>query len=327
MAAKSTVEHAEKCLASKRWSVRKRGMALLAELGEHDRILKYALREKVPAVIDIAADALYPEPVELLLHMVSVVKGPDANLCLRYHVPFGNYLYAADALAYAYHRRRMHLHPDVIAAAGLAELATFTPFLEKYLSALLENIKSARDRGVLRSTDGVCVSVNSDGSDTWTRAASCAIEAAVALRRIGIEFSPVNVNRMVFELPEAMHDCYQRRLTHAKLLWVLFDLGDDSLRSSVLNAVDDGMRDVVADVLTTLLRRRQFRDAEQLARRADVIYAHRGEFHFWPLCDFLDSRQLLKSHFLHDDKYRRARNHRIGPPHWWSWITPDRVPK
>jgi hypothetical protein len=54
--------------------------------------------------------------------MVTVVKGPDANLCMRYHIPFGNYQYAADALAYAYYRRRTRLHPDVIEAAGLAEL-------------------------------------------------------------------------------------------------------------------------------------------------------------------------------------------------------------
>jgi hypothetical protein len=185
----------------------------------------------------------------------------------------------------------------------------------------LENLKSARDRGAVKGTDGVCLIVNSDGSDTWTRSSSCAVEAAVALRRLGVEFNPVNVHRMLLELPEAMHDCRQRRITRARLLWVLYDLGDDSHRSALLTAIGNEAPQVAVDLITTSLRRGEFDDARRLISQIDWIHTHRGEFHFWPLCDYLSSFNQLHERFLHDEKYRKAREHGIEPPKWWSWRT------
>src|SRR5262249_25159074 len=81
-----TVSRARELLESPRPSSRYKGMEILAELGQRQLLLEYALRETVLGVVEVAAETLFPEPTELLIHTLRLSRGINANLRIRYHV-------------------------------------------------------------------------------------------------------------------------------------------------------------------------------------------------------------------------------------------------
>jgi hypothetical protein len=141
-------------------------MEILAELGQRQLLLAYALRETVPAVAEAAAEALFPEPVELLLHTLRLGRGINAHLRIRYHVTASNYLYAGHEIAALYARRKRPLHPDVIEAAGLAYLKPMAAYLPEHLRTRLVNYAEALQQQGKKAVEGIGLFVGSDGTDT-----------------------------------------------------------------------------------------------------------------------------------------------------------------
>jgi hypothetical protein len=316
-----TLSDAQKLLESASWSDRKDGMRILAALGERQLMVEYALVETVPAVLDIAAGALYPEPLELVLHMLRPVRGRDPRLHMRYQVALNNYLYAGTEIAALFARSRDGLHPDVIEAAGLAYLRPMAQYLPAYARAkLLTYARALRDHG-RQAVAGVEILVSSDGSDEWSRASLCAVEAVVALRRMEEEVDRAEVSRMLGELDTAMDSSkYCSRRTRAMLRWVEYDAGRESDPGPLLRLGGDRPPACLPDLLTTLLKRGEYGDCERIARDTPDVYCWAPGFCFWPLVNFLEARGLLDVADKHGmEAYARARQSIIDPPPWWTW--------
>jgi hypothetical protein len=302
-------------------------MEILAELGERQLLLEYALRETVPGVVEVAVEALFPEPAELLVHTLRLGRGINAHLRIRYHVTASNYLSAGNEIAALYATRQRRLHPDVIEAAGLAYLKAMAPYFSRYLRAPLVNYAAAlRDQG-RKAVEGIGIFVGSDGTDTWSRASQGAIEAAIALRRMDEEVDRTEVQRMFDEVPAAMDPVYYRSLkTRVRLRWVIFDAGLEADPRPLLQLAGDRALEVAPDLLTTLLKRQQYRECERIAREVADVYHYREGFCFWPLVNFLESRGLVDVASLswHPTQplapYVRARQLNIDPPPWWRWL-------
>jgi hypothetical protein len=321
-----SVERAEEFLHHKRVDVREKGMRMLIDLAAWDQVLEHSLKEHHGRVLDLACGALFPEPVELLKHLVTVEKGPNANLEMAYHVPESNYVYAQHAIADVYRRRKNRLHPDVIEAIGLARLTALCPFLPRYLDARLMAVSDARRKLGPKAVAGIDVFVSSDGSDTWCRPSACAIHSAIALRRADQPVEVEQVERMLAEITTAMSsDCYTARWTHAALKWVQFDAGVLDDLAEVLSLVGS-VPEVVGDFVTTFLKRGEQSTAARIAAAVPSVYLVCRGFCYWPLADFLNSQGILdvSRYGRHRTQayygYRRARLMGIEPPAWWSWI-------
>jgi len=321
-----SLERAEKLLASRRRSSRESGLHMLADLGRKELLLAHALRERVPGVVDVACAYLFPEPIELLKHALTMTKGMDAHLTMRWHIPDGNYLYAQEAIADLYRPRRSRLHPDVIEAVGLARLRAMCPFLIRYLAGPMVNIRVARETMAASAVAGIGVSVASDGSDTWSRPSACAVEAAVALRRADQPIAVEQAERMLSEACSAMDSStFMARSTRARLEWVLFDTGARSGLDKLLALMQATPGAAEGDLLTTLLKRGDIRKAESISRDIPSVYLVWRGFCFWPVTDFLRHCGLLdvERYGRHPTMnlygYMRARRLGIAAPEWWSW--------
>src|SRR5215469_6646420 len=262
-----TISRARELLASPRPSSRQKGMEILAELGQRQLLLEYALRETVPGVADFAAETLFPEPVELLVHTLRLGRGHTAHLTIRYHVTASNYLYAGSEIAALYAGRKRRLHPDVIEAAGLAYLKPMATYLRGYLGAPMVNYADALQQQGRKAVEGIGLFVGSDGTDTWSRASQCAVEAAIALRRMDEEVDRAEVQRRFDEVCSAMGPEHYRSLkTRVMLRWVVFDSASEADPRPVFRAAGDRILEVIPDLLTTLLKRQEYRTCERIAR-------------------------------------------------------------
>jgi hypothetical protein len=302
-------------------------MEILAELGQRQLLLEYALRETVLGVVEVAAETLFPEPTELLIHTLRLSRGINAHLKIRYHVIASNYLYAGSEIAALYARRQRRLHPDVIEAAGLAYLKPMGVYLPRYLGTRLVNYADALQHQGRKAVEGIGVFVGSDGTDTWSRASQCAIEAAIALRRMDEEVDRTEVQRMLGEVGAAMDPAHYCSLkTRVMLRWVVFDAGLEGDPGSVLQLAGDRALEVIPDLLTTLLKRQEYRDCERIACAVPEVYRFQQGFCFWPLVNYLESVGLLDVAPLswHPTSplapYVQARRLKIDPPPWWQWL-------
>jgi hypothetical protein len=245
---------------------------------------------------------------------------------------WGNYVHAGDAIAALYERRKDRLQPDVIEAAGLAGLKPMAPYLTGYLrSPLVSYADAVRVHGK-RAEAGVRILAGSDGTDEWSRASLCAIEAAVALRRLGADVERAEVERMLGEIDAALDPAHNHPArycagrTRAMLRWVGFDAGWESDPEAILRPGGDRPPACLPDLLTTLLKRGESAACERIAREAAEVYRWgQGEFCYWPLVNFLETRGLLTFDPLTGHPYRHleafawARRWNVPPPAWWRW--------
>lgn len=325
--AESDLQRALALLSSPRWRRRVQGMEILAELNLKEAILDHALKEKILAVVEVAAEALFPEPPELLRHMLTMAKGPDANLVIGFHIPKGNYLYAENVITDIYRPRKSRLASDVVAAIGYSYLQRAgADFLPRYLSASLMTHKTAFERLGPKAVAGVEFFQGWDGSDSWSRTSALAIEAAVALRRLDVAVPLSDIHRMLKELPEAIDAKHQVRLmTEARLEWILFDAGETADAGHLIALVERGATQIVADLATTFLKRKQFDAVVDLAGRFNEAHFAVDGFCYWPLINFLENRGLMDVGPYGDHRagplygYRRARTMNLAPPPWWEW--------
>ncbi len=302
---------------------------MLAELGERELMYQYAMVDPVPAVVDVACEALYPEPIPLLLKTVTMVKGADANLTMRYHIPHGNYLYAEKQLVETYRKRKSRLTKHSIEGAGLAYLRSFGEYLPRYLNCWMLTYAQAKERLGPRAVSGVMRMIDSDGSDTWSREAECGVAAAVALRRLDLSVPEGQIRRMLEEASMAMKpDLYTARETQAILQWVLFDAGFTTAIDPLIEAVRGGIGNVLPDLLTTFLRRGEFARVVALAQEFnESLMVDQDAFHFWPLIDLLHTKDIQSPYATGQSPkfgcrgYVRAKLLGDAPPPWWKWMS------
>jgi hypothetical protein len=314
----------ERC-HSKRYPTREQGMRELIALGAMDDVLKVALASAEGGILDLANEALFPEPVELLLHNLTCARGPDANLALRYLLPQSNYLYAQAAIVDVFGSRGKRLTRDAIEGFGLAAMQGMAPAIQKSLFAPLINLNEATRRdGATKAARGVRIFVG-DSTDWYLSSDSeKAIAALVALQRLGVS-TPMDVlDRMESELRATMRLDNAPSLRYlASLMWVRFDMTGEGLETML--ATCESMC-LYADIATSMLKRAQHAEVEELVRTIGDVYFDPGGFCHWPLVDFLSSRKLIDLESLSNHPMRccytyvRARNRGLAPPPWWNWI-------
>lgn len=314
----------ERC-ESKQFATRKRGLTTLVELGEREHVLRVALASTEGAMHEIAGELLYPEPVELLRHMLASARGPDAPLVARYQLPSCNYLYAEDAIAEVFEPRGKRLACDAIEGLGLACLRRMAPTLRKYLDAEILGLVEAEARyGEKKASAGVKIFVG-DSRD-WYLAADSekALAAVVALRRMDQPVDPAILDRMESQLRAALALKSGREKRYlGMLLWARFDVTGEGLREMIDTCSSVAMH---PDIATTLLKRGRTGEIDALVREVGDVYFEPMGFCHWPLVDYLASRKLidvasLSGHSTHSCyAYSRARRHGLAPPPWWNWL-------
>jgi hypothetical protein len=129
------LDEARNRLSSRRRDVRARGIRALLDLGRLDLLVEMAMQSDRDDVVMAAAEASFPEAPELLIKVLTVVRGPDAALASRYHLADGNYLYATDAILKLYRPRAGRLPILTIEGLGLAYMQAMAPSLGRFLRA------------------------------------------------------------------------------------------------------------------------------------------------------------------------------------------------
>lgn len=314
----------ERC-RSKQFATRKRGMQTLVALGEREEVLRVALTDTEGTMHDLASELLYPEPVELLVHMLVSAKGPDAPLVARHQLPSCNYLYAEDAIVEVLEPRGKKLPYDTIEGLGLAYLRGMAPTLRKYLNTDILSIADATARfGEKRATAGVRF-FTGDPMDWYLCAESeKALAAVVALHRMDHPVDLAILDRMEQQLRSTLELTSGREIRYlGMLLWSKFDITGQGLQETMRICGSVAMH---ADIATTLLKRGQAGEIDSLIKATgDVYYMPEGFCH-WPLVDYLANRKLLDIEVLsaHPTRscypYVRARKTGLGPPPWWNWL-------
>jgi hypothetical protein len=316
------IDAAKKRLESSRWSTRQRGMEELIELGEIAVAMEFALKESVPAVLDSLLEATFPEPTDLLVHVLTMERGPNASLASRYHLPRGNYLYAEDAIVNSHWHKGARMPIPTVEGLGLAYVRSISPVLERMLDARMVNLEEAKRSGA--KSGGVERFVDQEERHTWSGGSKRAVVAAIALSRMDVVVDSRFIKDLLVETRRAMEDCAERRVTIAELTWVLFNLGDVSL-DDLLSSIGGPSR-VLPDVATTLLKRGQCEEVARLVRDFGEVYFVEDEFCFWPLLDYMHYERLadIVSYGRHPTQpgsaYLRARRLGLAPPPWWEWL-------
>ena len=317
------LDEARNRLSSRRRDVRARGIRALLDLGRLDLLVEMAMQSDRDDVVTAAAEASFPEAPELLIKVLTVVRGPDAALASRYHLADGNYLYATDAILKLYRPRAGRLPIRTIEGLGLAYMQAMAPSLGRFLRAQPENLESARAREGARAVGGVCVRVDESECHAWSGRSARAFAAAVAIRRMDQNLDTSLVEPLLEKVPAAMEDCFARYTAIIDLTWALFDASRRTL-DDVIRAYD-GKLCRLADVATTLLKRGLKSDLENLLASSHPIAFVEAGFVYWPLVNFLETRGLVNAEeYGHHPAqpwygYRRARLRNIAPPPWWSW--------
>lgn len=318
-----SLEVAQALLRSTRWGSRESGLAMLAALGRNDLIVAHAQSETIPAILDRAAELLPQEPPEFLVRRLTMTKGVDAPLAFRYTLPFSNYLYAEDAVLPIVAAHATRIHPDVIEGLGLSYFRSAVPLLLRYIKRPLSTFAAAKAQRGPKAVANISISVSSDGSDTWSREAACALAAATAVCRLDVPPPLSEIRRLLQELPAAMSPSrYAHILARSQLTWALME-ADQAPPDAVISILDERPTDVLPDLLTSLLKRGESSLVEDLSRRFSRTYSlSSGAFVHWPLADFLLHRGLVDpgQPWRPLEPYLRARKRNLAPPPWWHWL-------
>ncbi len=250
----------------------------------------------------------------------------DKAVALRFSLPRDNYLHLGEQIALFIKKRFRSLHPYAIEALGLSYVRATAPLLYKYLRGRLTTFSQARAEGP-RGVANIPIFVDSDGADTWGRAAACAIAAAIALRRMDMPVDLERVTEMLEELSVAMRpDSYQYRLTRTQLLYAASEHHSDTAFDSALALLEQRTTPAVADIGLTLLKQGEEQRLLALVRRHGEVYFVVDGFSFWPLMDWLRFHKNIDTHEYgrHQTQpayaYNQARKRNTDPPPWWKWL-------
>jgi len=342
----ATAADAERLIDSERFSTRLRGFQTLQVLGRHDLMMQHALEERDVRVLGFVEKCFSPKPKELIRHLSTVVRGCYSDLWLRFDMARGNYLYAEDALRDVLARKKQLTIPT-IEAIGLGYLRSCGEFLHKYLKGRMINWKVAREQCGPRAVYGVHPVGSNDGSGYWCRESEAAIQAALALARLDLDFDVEQVKRMLTEIPDAMPDAWMASGAIGQLKWVLFDkcVGREPYE---LLPFMSSPRPIGQDLATSLLKGKRFEELRRLiiqgvtydaegnhkatcnsGAKVQVILEHVGvtftdaEFCYWPIVDWLENEKLFDSGECarHMQGYIEARKENHDPPPWWKWLS------
>jgi hypothetical protein len=336
--AKPTIDGAAALLASTSKAKRKRGMEMLCELHARELILQHALQERDAAVLGVVAQELDHHPPELVRHLLTQPSAYDANLYMRFHIARGNHLYVEETIRAVYFERRT-LTLDAIEAIGRAYLRSLSDLLHKYLSGTLDLYEDAlRFQGpkAVAGVEGVA-------KNGWSRKGWAAVLSAISLARLDAEFDLREIERLLAaaeriqsELPrrEFWADEVRGRIhrtilgTQAHLEWILFEKGLRPTAEKVIGLVRRGTIEILPDLATTLLKRKEEDSLRELVREFSTTFFVAADFCFWPLMNWLESSGFLgRNEFGVSEQGRegtltsfwRAREQRIEPPAWWQW--------
>jgi hypothetical protein len=325
-----TIEAAQTLIASGSKAKRKKGMEMLCELHATEQILQHALAERDSGVLEIASEALDPNPPELVRHLLTQPSSWNASLYMRFHVARRNYLHAEETIRDVYSTRRT-LTLDVIEGIGRAYLRSLSTTLNRRLSVPLELYEDAlRAKG-----EKAVAGVDRTRYGEWSRDACSAIRSVVALTRLDAEFDVREAMRLLDEAERIQHELTRRQDyrvkerairdilgTRAYLEWILFDKGVRTTPESVHKLIKEGAIEVLPDLGTTLLKRGDDRFLTRIARELPLQYFIEAEFCFWPLMNWLEVAGVLpKGEYSkgHLEQFWRARESGVQPPPWWKW--------
>jgi hypothetical protein len=173
----STIDAAQTLLAAGSKAKRKKGMEMLCELNAAELILRHALVEMDSSVLEIAAEALDPNPTDLVRHILTQPSAWNASLYMRFHVACRNYLHAEETIRDVYSKRRT-LTLDVIEGIGGAYLRSLAPALNRRLSVRLELYEDALCSKGPKAVAGL----DSGHKAGWARDCPASVETGIFLR-------------------------------------------------------------------------------------------------------------------------------------------------
>ncbi len=303
---------------------------MLCELRATELILQRALTETDSSILEIASEALEPNPPELVNHLLTQPSVMDASLYMRFHIARRNYLFAEETIREVYSKRRT-LTLDVIEGIGGAYLRSLCTVLNRRLSVPLELYEDA-----LRSKGRKAVAGVEGGLESgWARDGWNAILSTIALTRLDAEFDIREIMRLLDEAERVERELKSRQDfrvneradrkilgTRAYLEWILFDKGVRVTPDPVHKLIKQGAIEVLPDLANTLLKRGDDRFLPRLAREFTTVYFIADEFCFWPLMNWLHRTGFLsKGEYAegHLEQFWRARERGVEPPPWWKW--------
>lgn len=303
------------------WHVRLEALKVLAFLHRDAEIIAVALTEQdAAAVMDFAIAVALPASPALVEHRLSMRKAP-LSLDMAYYYPNGNFLYAEAAIMKRVAASPMRLQASVLKGLGLAGLQSAVPLLRRHAA-----VGGLRTRAMAMAEGDTKAAKTEMGraenlDRQWDGPSERAIEALVALSRLGVEVD-VDLARRMFEqttqlIPSPAKGSHGA-LARWQLAGVLFAADAISLDDALAARADNG------DLLITLLRRGDEQAARALAESPEFRFSGTS-FHYWPALDFARpdfGRREMMGRSGTDDLYPLSRDAGVAPPPWWQWRSP-----
>ncbi|MDX2218481.1 MAG: hypothetical protein SF172_05605 [Burkholderiales bacterium] len=313
-------------ITSKRASTRRRGYLELLELGEKERVLHAALTSSDAIAIDVACDAFFPEPPELLQALIKTQRGPDAGLVPRFHLPMGNYLYAEALIVEHYRGKGRRIPVDTIEGLGLAYMRGMAPAFHKLLDLPIENAVEELRPPAHPVSYPEKYNAPPPGQDLLSVNGSRVLAAMIALHRLDHPVEDAVLQRLHDSVATALSDAeIAQRACLWKVQWARFDGGHHDDLSGLVEGMQV-VRDLGPDLATTLLKRARHSDLDALLALYDPVYFQPRGFVHWPLANHMEVRGLYRFSLppagqilVAPDDYARARHLGLAPPPWWTW--------
>ena len=266
---------------------------------------------------------MFPEPPELLLHLLSIQKGPDAPLEFRDRIPKGNYLYAETVFHRFFRPKFSRLSLDYVEGFGLAYLRSLGESLPRHIRRTLRTYASAIKDGDEAARPRRRIGA-SDGHDQWDGPSEMTLAALIALRRLE---HPID-SEILTSLAAAAGSVEQEHLSlfaSAAVAWAAFDAGISADAATLEHLIRSGASELTADYAMTLLKRGEEGELQRFLHEVPEIDRVAEGFTFWPLIDFMESQRLIDVYqYGHHETqklypYRLARAMKAAPPPWYRW--------
>ena len=307
------IEKAMTLLSSEATNDRMLGVEMLCDLHADDLIVAHAMKESDQLILDYALKELTPHPIEFIRHLLMQPSQHDAWSYMKFHVARGNFLYAEETIRESYGTRPGWLWiSSAISPIGEAYLRSFAPLLRTFLSAPLETYL-----------------IGQDGTKAggYTNAGCCAIASIVSLSQIDCDFDIREAERLLEEARRVHAFMHRKDLSiedFGFLEWVLFHRGARTNLEMVVDLIRKGAAQVMAELATTLLKRREDNVIRRLIDEFPIHYFLGEAFSNWPLLNWLEANGYFHKG-EHESglgiyrRYWRARELDIDPPPWWKW--------
>ena len=303
------------------WHVRLDALRALAFQHRDAEIVEVALTEQdAPAVMDFALAVALPASPELIAHRLAMRKA-SPSMDMAYFYPQGNFLYAEAAIMKRVAASPMRLQASVLKGFGLAGMQSAIPLLRKH--AAIAQLRTRAQAAADGDTKAVKTELGGPHhlDRQWDGPSERAIEAVVALARLGAEVDVDQVTRLFAQTTALIppptsgsHGAHAR----TRLAAVLFAAGAIDLDVAIAERADRG------ELLITLLRHSDAAAARALAAAED-FHIMGCPFHLWPALDFAwpeFGQRTLIGRVGADSLYPLSRDAGVAPPPWWQWRSP-----